>query len=175
MLIKTFAIRQLIDCKTKLLKQEISNKTRRARLLKKDLQSARNDLTSKLKWIDFNHVCNLFLLGNGKALQKHQKIQNSKFGKLSEVSCESVSHDPDRVIYNFSSHKLIEVEKSVLSKGLQFALPSRRLEYADYMLMSSELLFRDIKTNDLTTLQSISIKSKLLDTVFTSYNLFEEK
>ena len=58
-----------------------------------------------LKSIDFNHMCNLLLLGNDKALQKHQKIQNKKFGKLSEVSCESVSHDPNKVTYNFSSHK----------------------------------------------------------------------
>ena len=119
------------QCQTKLLKQEISNKKRRARLLKKDLQSARNDLMSKLKWIDFNHMCKLFLLGNDKALRKHQKIQNKKFGKLSKVSCEGVSHDPDKVICNFSSHKLSEEEKSVLSKGLQFALKPKRLEYAD--------------------------------------------
>ena len=79
----------------------------------------------KLKWIDFNHVCNLFLLGN-------------------------VSHDPHKVICNFSSYKLTEVEKSVLFKGLQFVLPTKRLEYADYML-PFELLFHDIKTNDLTT------------------------
>ena len=58
------------QCQTKLLKQEISNKKRHARLLKKNLLSARNDLMCKLRWIDFNHVCNLFLLGNDKALQK---------------------------------------------------------------------------------------------------------
>ena len=61
-------------------------------------------------------------------------MQNKKFGKLSEASCESVSHDPDKVIYNFSSHKLSEEKKSVLSKGLQFALAPKRLEYADYKL-----------------------------------------
>ena len=66
------------------------------------------------------------------------------------------------------------MEKSVLSKGLQFALPPKMLEYADYML-PFELLFRDIKTNDLTASQSSSIKSKLLDTAFTSYNFFERK
>ena len=48
----------------------------------------------------------------------------------------------------------------------------KRLEYDDYML-PFELLFRDIKTSDLTTSQSSSIKSKLLDTAFTSYNFFE--
>ena len=101
----------------------------------------------KLKWIDFNHVCNLFLLGNDKALRKHQKIQNKKFSKLSELYCESVSHDPDKIIYNFSSHKLTEEERYVLSKAFQFALAPKRLEYADYML-PFELLFRDIKTNE---------------------------
>ena len=49
-----------------------------------------------------------------------------------------------KVIYNFSKHNLTEVEKSVLCKGLQFALPPRNLEYADYMV-SFELLFRHIK------------------------------
>ena len=109
-----------------------------------------------------------------KLFENTKKIQNKKFGKLSEISCESVSHDPDKVIYNFSSHKLTEEEKSVLSKGLQFALAPKRLEYADYML-PFELLFRDIKTNDLTTSQRSSIKSKLLDTAFTSYNFFKRK
>ena len=158
------------QCQTKLLKQDISNKKRCARLLIKDVLSARNDLMWKLKVSlcgNFNHVCISFLLGNDKSLRKHQKIQNTKFGKLSEVSRESVSHGPERIIYNFSSHKLTELEKSVLSKGLQFALPPKRLEYADYML-PFELMFCDFKTNDLTTSQNSSIKSKVLDTAFTS-------
>ena len=66
------------------------------------------------------------------------------------------------------------MEKSVLSKGLQFALLPKMLEYADYML-PFDLLFRDIKTNDLNTSQTGSIKSKLLDSAFTSYNFFDRK
>ena len=42
-------------------------------------------------------------------------------------------------------------------------------------MLPFELLFRDIKTNDLTKLQSCSIKSKLLETAFFSYNFFERK
>ena len=42
-------------------------------------------------------------------------------------------------------------------------------------MLPFELLFRDIKTNDLTTSQSSSIKSKILDTAFTSYNFFGRK
>ena len=66
-----------------------------------------------------------------KLFENTKKFQNKKYCKLFEVSFESVSHDPDKVIYNFSSHKLTEVEKSVLSKGLQFTLAPKRLEYAD--------------------------------------------
>ena len=82
-------------------------------------------------------------------------------------------HDPDKVIYNYSSHNQLNW-KNVLSKDLQVALTPKRLEYADYML-PFELLFREIKTNDLTTLQSSSMKFRLLDTAFTSYNFFERK
>ena len=42
-------------------------------------------------------------------------------------------------------------------------------------MLPFELLFGEIKTNDLTTSQSSSIKSKFLDTAFTSYNFFERK
>ena len=42
-------------------------------------------------------------------------------------------------------------------------------------MLPFELLFRDIKTNDLRTSQSNSIKSKLLDTALTSCNFFERK
>ena len=50
-----------------------------------------------------------------------------KFSKLSQVSCESVLHDPDKVIYSFSSHKLTQAEKSALCKGIQFAIPPKRI------------------------------------------------
>ena len=80
----------------------------------------------------------------------------------------TVSHDPDQVINNFSSHILTEAKKSVLCRGLQFALPPQTLEYADYMV-SFELLYRDIKTTNLNTLQNETIKSKLLDTAFSSF------
>ena len=53
-------------------------------------------------------------------------------------------------------------------------LTPKAFEYADSIL-PFVLLFRDIKTNDLTTSRSSSTKSKLFDTVFTSYNFLREK
>ena len=54
------------------------------------------------------------------------------------------SHNPDKIIINHSSYQLSDVEKTILAKGLNFALPPKKLNYADY-LTPYELLFRDIK------------------------------
>ena len=67
----------------------------------------------------------------------------------------------------------MEVEKSVLCKDLQFALPPKNLEYADYMV-SFELLFRDINTTNLSNIQNETIKSKLRDIAFSSFNSFNK-
>ena len=56
-------------------------------------------------------------------------------------------------LFTIFQNNLTEVEKSVLCKGLQFALPPRNLEYADYMV-SFELLFRDIATTNLGNIQN---------------------
>ena len=53
------------------------------------------------------------------------------------------SHNPDKVVLNHSSYRLSNIEKTVLAKGLNFALPSEKLNYADYLTLY-ELLFRDI-------------------------------
>ena len=66
------------------------------RSLKKDLSSVKNKLMFKLKWIDFHHVCNLFLVGNDKSISKHQNIKDKKHCKLSNsVVVADVSHDPE--------------------------------------------------------------------------------
>ena len=71
-----------------------------------------------------------------------------------------------------SSHILTEAKNSVLCRGLQFALPPTSLEYADYMV-SFELLYRDIETTNLNVLQNENIKSKFLDTAFSSFDAFK--
>ena len=110
----------------------------------------------KLKWIDFYQVSKRFLIGNGKSISKHQKIQDKKFCKISSFVGEKVWHDPQKVIYNFSKHNLTEVEIYVLCKGLQFFLPPKTLEYTDYMV-SFEWIFKDIKTTNLSNIQNETI------------------
>ena len=57
------------------------------------------------------------------------------------------SHDPEKVIFNFSSHELTSSEKHLLSKELRFAIPNRQIDYSGY-LAGYELLYRS--TTDLS-------------------------
>ena len=52
------------------------------------------------------------------------------------------SHDPNKVIFNFSPNVLTEDEKGLLCKGLRFSIPPKKIEYAEF-LTQFELLYRD--------------------------------
>ena len=43
------------------------------------------------------------------------------------------SHDPEKVIFNFSSYVLREDEKSLLRKRLRFCISPKKTEYADFL------------------------------------------
>ena len=61
--------------------------------------------------------------------------------------------------------------KSVLCKGLSFSNKPAFIEYSEFLL-PFELLFRDIKREDLCTEGMSLIKTRLLDTALTSYQNF---
>ena len=82
-----------------------------------------------------------------------------------------MSRDLEKAIFNFSSHELSDDEKSLFCKGLNFAIPPKRLDYADYML-PSELLFRDINKNEMPNEDKKFIKSRLKDSAFTSFQSY---
>ena len=54
------------------------------------------------------------------------------------------SHGPENVSFSFFRQLLKELEKSLLSRGLNFALLPQKLNYADYIL-PFELSFRNIE------------------------------
>ena len=53
-----------------------------------------------------------------------------------------MSHDPNKVIFNFFSYEKSDVEKSVLCKGLNFQVKPKSTVYSEFLL-PFELLFRD--------------------------------
>ena len=64
-----------------------------------------------MSFIDYVHVITKFLVSNGKNIYKIRK-NNSYHNSV-------ISHNPDKVIFNFSSHALNTTEKSLLSKGFR--------------------------------------------------------
>ena len=80
------------------------------------------------------------------------------------------SQDPEKVIFNFSSHELISSEKHVLSKGLHFAIPPRQVDYSGY-LAEYELLYRSTTDLFMKSESRERFKAKLKDIALSSYKL----
>ena len=132
----------------KLLREEISVEKFKVKTFEKDFLVLKRKLRETLGIIDYTHLCCLVLNKSDRKL-KHQQDIDSK--KLSDLGFENslTSHDPDKVIFNYSSHVLTKSEKSLLWKGLNFTIPSKTLEHADYLL-PFELLYRDVHNLDIT-------------------------
>ena len=117
-------------CQQRLLNEEISNKHKVVWTFVFNLTSLKNDLNCVWNIIDFVNI------------QKVWKVQ----GKRISVT----SHVLEKVLLNFSNHSLAEHQKSLLSRGLNFAILPKNINYADYLL-PLKLLFRD---NDLCEVPS---------------------
>ena len=158
-------------CQKKSLYQEISNNYKFVRNLNLELVHLKDSLRYDLNFIDFIHITTVFLAANNKIISKIWKVQNKKLGNLCSNNSyfESVTlHDPDKILFNFSSYQLSEHEKSLLNKGLNFAILSKNLNYVDYMF-TFELLFRDIDLLDIPRTDRDFIQGRLRDCAFTSY------
>ena len=81
------------------------------------------------------------------------------------------SHDPEKVISNFSSHILSDSEKSLLCKGLRFSLPAKKIDYADFPLQF-ELLHRDTLQFNLPSEKRDLLKNKLKDICSSTLNCY---
>ena len=161
-------------CPIRLLEEEVKPKRKRINTLKKDTQRVKEELQRTLSVLDFSYVCSFFLVANDKSILHHDNIQKRKLQNLLKISSNDIfsdSHNPDKVIFNFSSYELIDDEKNILCKGLNFSVKPGLIEYSEFLL-PFELLFRDIKREDLCNEDMSLIKARLLDTALTSYQNF---
>ena len=116
----------------------------------------------------------MFLAANDKSVLHHDNIQKRKLKNLLEISLKEVindSHDPNKGIFNFCSYELNDVEKGVLCKGLNFSVRPKSIEYSKFLL-PFELLFRDVKQENLCIEDFSLMKARLLDTALSSYEIF---
>ena len=73
--------------------------------------------------------------------------------------------------FRFSFYQLSDVEKSVLCKDLNFSVKSKSIEYSEFLL-PFELLFRDVKQENLYSEDLSLMKATLLEAALSSYENF---
>ena len=86
-------------------------------------------------------------------------------------------HDPDKVIFNYSSCKLSDLEKRLLlAKGINYALPLIKLNYGNYMT-PLELFYREIRKLPIEDHELEKVKTEIKKEVYSSfdnYNFWNE-
>ena len=80
------------------------------------------------------------------------------------------SHDPERVIYNFSFSKLSSSNKD-LFKGLRFAIPPKQIDHSNF-ITEFELLYRSTLDLSMTAEEKDRFKTKLKDIALSSFKRF---
>ena len=153
------------------LQEEITFKTADRVKLGNELDNLQNEIRTVVSFIDWNHIHNTLATSNEKMVKKVKVIHNYK---LSELMGSELKHNPDDVIRNYSSYQLSDVEKSLLSRGLNFAIPPKKLKYQDYLL-PFELLYRDVKDVDEVKDSLIHLKARLKDVGLSSFRLYNKK
>ena len=120
------------QCQSLLLKEKIKSKVSILPRQKKELDEVKSVIQSNVSILDLAHVSYLFLVGNDSKFSKVRDVHNKKLHKLG-LENKYECHDPDKVIFNYSLYKLLDLEKRLLVKGLNYALPPIKLNYGDYM------------------------------------------
>ena len=139
--------------------------------MENDTQRVKEELQRTFSVLDISYIFSLFLVANDKYILHHDNIHQRKLQNLLKISSNNIfsdSHNPDRVIFNFSSYKLIYDEKNILCKGLIFSVKPGLIEYSEFLLLF-ELLFPDIKGEDLCNKDMYAIKARLPDTALMSH------
>ena len=91
------------SCQTKRLREEISVKKSKVKAFEKDFIVLKRKLRETLGIIDYIHICCLFLNKSDKKLKHQQDIHSKNLFDLGFENSQT-SHDPDKVIFNYSSH-----------------------------------------------------------------------
>ena len=98
------------------------------------------------------------------------KVTTSK--KLEKLISDCNNHGTN--IFNFSSHVLTSSQNSLLSKGLNVAIPLKFLRYEDYLL-PFEMLFRNIvEAGKLPEDNKLFFKNNLMETCFSSFRNYNK-
>lgn len=153
------------------LQEEITFKIADKTKLQIEFNTVTTTIRSIVSFIDWLHITNTITTSNEKAIKKVESVQNYK---LSELMGSHLSHDPSSVIRNYSSHVLTDDQKSLLIKGLNFAMPPKKLKYQDYLL-PYELLYRNVMNENEIKDSLVFLQSRIKDVGLSTFRLYNKK
>ena len=160
-------------CQMNLLRQEIENKQALIHRTKRQEENLKQIIRQQVSIIDFAHISSFMLSHNDKILNKVKLVHERKLLKIGFKSIDG--HDPQKVIFNFSSHNLTEAEKRLLSKGLSLSIPPKDINYGD-ALLPFELLFKQVIKSESISAESLSAcQAALQNDAFDMRNSFDPK
>ena len=165
------------QCQRKLLWEEISNERLVVSKLDKEPKLLYNNVKSNLNLNDFHRILNILLIYNEKDLEqikfRHLPKLKNLIPNFTWDLVATSSHDPEKVIFNFSSSELSSSDKDLFSKGLRFAVPPKQIDYSNFMT-ESELLCRSTFDLSMIIEEKDPFKTKLKDIVLSSFKLFSD-
>ena len=144
----------------------------------KQLKRKRNELFTQLKstcsWIDFNHILNFLNNVNDRKIKSVKSTHDRKLFNLG-LHHEVVRLNPNNLVFNYSKKILSDEEIDILSHGLKFALPPKRIKYARWFLPFEKLFNKltECKIYDSTNDGYNVIRSSLKYIAFKTYYCFK--
>ena len=156
------------------LNHEIKDKEKRVSSLEKQRRDLQSQVRSSVSFITYVHLENLIEKTNSLKILRIKAVHAKKLGRIGYSVIEELS--PDEVLFNFSSRTLTSAEKSLLSKGLKFALPPKQLT-AERYLYTFEKLFESLSKHTIynnTNNKLESFRDKLRHLVKSSFQRFKK-
>ena len=112
------------------------------------------------------------LVGNDSKLSKVRDVHNKKLYNL-QLQNRYEYDDPNKVIFNYSSFKLSDLEKRLLAKGLHYTLPPIKLNYGDYMT-PFELFYREIRKLPIEDHELEKVKTEIKKEAYSSFDNYQQ-
>ena len=127
-------------------------------------------------FVDFIHISSKFIMRNNHGLNRIRLIQEKKLFNIG-MPTASETNDPEKVIFNFSSHTLTSSEKALLVKGLNLSIPPKELNYGTF-LQPFESFYSKIlqsETHPLPTSSADTISAAIKSSALGCFNSYDAK
>jgi hypothetical protein len=162
------------DSQKRFLKEEIHFKEKESKQMASRVLRLQKDLRGTTSFFDYTHLWNLIEKSTAGKISGVLAIQRKKLYKLGYTDEDKLS--PDKVLFNLSSRVLNDTEKSLLSKGLKFVLPPKRLTLEKYLL-TFEKLYKSLSSYPIFLKESFdsqTFKDDLRHLAFKSFKDFKK-